>query len=242
MKHLEAFEEKIGAGETLDEGEYLQLGAYREHIEDMQDIVLGQGLGIEAKGIEAKPPKERSAGASLAIVVGHTSNSAGAYARGPINQSEYFWNKDLAERLKSECANRGVPSRIFYRDGIGIRGAYRQVKAWGAACVLELHFNAFNGSAHGTETLYDKDRNAGSKAWAQKLQDAQLDALGLRDRGLKERDPGYRGYLSVSILDIPSALIEPFFGDNAADALAAHSRKDVLAEELAAAAQLVFRT
>jgi N-acetylmuramoyl-L-alanine amidase len=60
------------------------------------------------------------------------------------------------------------------------------------------------------------------------------------DRGLKERDPGDRGYKSVSAINIPSALIEPFFGNHPVDAKLGHNLKKELARTIAeaAAAQL----
>lgn len=146
----------------------------------------------------------------------------------------------MAAKIKAACTALGVPAKVFYRDGIGISGAYQQVATWRAAFVVELHFNAFNGSAHGTETLYDKDRHPGSAAWAKRLQDAMLATLETQDRGLKECDFGDRGCDIVSALDIPSALIEPFFGDNPADVQKGHSKKDALAQAIArtAATQL----
>ena len=49
-------------------------------------------------------------------------------------------------------------------------------------------------------------------------------------------DPGARGYRSVSAANIPSALIEPFFGDHAGDAQSAKSGKDDLAAAIVSVA------
>lgn len=231
MENLLKIEKQIRAGNDISYEDYQKLRAYREYIDDLEEELRGFRNGTRSLMFGL-----RSVGQSLAIVVGHTQNSPGASGTSPINQSEYPWNKDLAAKIKQECQNRGVESKIFYRDGIGISGAYKQVKSWGAACVMELHFNAFNGSARGTETLYDADTNSGSQSWAGRLQQSMLDVLGTKDRGLKERDPGDRGYKSVSSVNIPSALIEPFFGDNTADAQIGHSSKDDLAAALAEAA------
>lgn len=228
---------KLDGFNQLSYEEFDRLRRFREQIEDIEDRVLGLDRGV-LESFSATRPTAASNG--LAIVVGHTERAQGASATSPISQSEYVWNSDLANKIKSRCDQASIPSKIFFRDGIGISGAYQQVVQWGANCIVELHFNAFNGSAHGTETLYDEDTNSGSKAWAERLQSRMLDALNLRDRGLKERDPGQRGYASVSAANIPSALIEPFFGDSPTDAQAAHSGKDELAEAIsgAAAAQL----
>lgn len=224
-------EAKILENGEVSYEDFQMLRAFREYINDLEEQFESNSSGLAAPQI-----KNRSSGSGLAIVVGHTRRRPGASATNPINQSEYPWNRDLASKIKSECQILGVESRIFFRDNIGISGAYRQVAEWGAACVMELHFNAFNGSAHGTETLYDAETNSGSKAWAERLQKAMHSSLGLRNRKIKDRDPGERGYRSVSAINIPSALIEPFFGDNRRDAQIGHANKDDLAEALAQAA------
>lgn len=222
---------RVNSGEDLGYEEYERLLAQQEAIEDLLEVMRGNANGLRGETFGL-----RAAGSGLAIVVGHTQNAQGAYGGQPINQSEYLWNKDLASKIKAACSRFGVPSKIFYRDNVGISGAYQQVLNWGASCVMELHFNSYTGAAKGTETLYDNDTNSGSKAWAGKLQGAMLEALGTSDRGLKELDSGDRGYGSVSAINIPSALVEPFFGDNVSDATKAHNNKDDLAEALAGAA------
>lgn len=224
---------KLDGFNQLNYEEFDRLRRFKEQIEDIEDRVHGLDRGV----LESlSTTSSLAASNGFAIVVGHTERSQGAAGTSPISQSEYLWNSDLANKVKSKCDQAGIASKIFFRDGVGISGAYQQVVQWGAQCVVELHFNAFNGSAHGTETLYDEDTNSGSKAWAERLQTRMLDALKLRDRGLKERDPGDRGYQSLSAANIPSALIEPFFGDSPTDAQAAHSGKDELAEAIFSAA------
>eukprot|EP00873_Tetraselmis_striata_P005416 jgi/Tetstr1/425680/TSEL_016100.t1 len=237
MVDIAEIERRILAGEEISYEDYQVIRAEQERLNDLEEILSGAGAGVDAE----KEIVARASGPAVAIVVGHTKNSPGASGGAPIHKSEYPWNKGLAAMVHQACMAQGIQSKIFFRDGIGIAGAYKQVAKWGASCVMELHFNSYNGAAHGTETLYDEDRNAGSKAWAQRLQDAMLEALGLHDRGLKERDKGDRGYGSVSALDIPSALTEPFFGDNPSDAHVGEANKQELADALAraAAAQLM---
>ena len=235
MSDIDAIASRANQNAELTYEEFQQLLAEQERLDDLVEIVRGNANGVRSESFAL-----RSVGNALAIVVGHTQASPGASGGPPINQSEYPWNKDLASKIKAACSAVGVESKIFFRDNVGIGGAYQQVSDWGASCVVELHFNSFNGTARGTETLFDKDRNSGSAAWAQRLQTAMLGALGTVDRGLKECNPGDRGFGSVSALNIPSALIEPFFGDNQADAQKGHNNKDDLAEAVAraAAAQL----
>lgn len=237
MDELQSIERKIREGSEITYEDYQTLRAYREYLDDLEETLAGGGT-------ETRSVPEHASGAGFAIVVGHTANSPGAAGATPIGAPEYAWNKDLARRIEAECGSRGVEVRTFFRDGVGIAGAYGQVEAWGATCVVELHFNAFNRTTAGTETLYDADRHPGSKGWAERLQQAMLAVYarpgGTGDRGIKERDPGDRGYQSVSALAIPTALIEPFFGDNPTEAALGQSRKDALAAAIAeqAAAQV----
>ncbi len=180
--------------------------------------------------IRAKSPKlttKAGEDLKLAVIVGHTEIAPGAESGPPINQCEYVWNSELAKMVGQECARRGIICKIFFRDGVGIAGAYRQVDDWQATAAVELHFNCFNCKANGTETLYGDIR--GSREFAQRMQEAMLHALELQDRGIQHRSRKERGGQSVNSAHRPSILIEPFFGDNVADATRAKERKPALA-------------
>lgn len=157
---------------------------------------------------------ESVGGSKLAIVVGHSKKKQGAIAVNPINQSEYLWNDQLAEKIRSAAGQRGVDCAIFYRDGVGISGAYAAVKDWSATTSIELHFNAAHVPARGTETLFGAP--AISKDWADVVQREMLSVLDRpsgQNRGIKKRLVGDRGGKNVNQLDsIPSVLVEPFFG------------------------------
>lgn len=233
----------------LDPNLTLQLISIREQIDD---IIDGGGGIIEEKpakksGVRrgrTRGPGDGGGGGGgarkLAIVVGHTAIAPGATGRAPISASEYPWNKDLANKIKDECAALGVSAEVFLRDNGGISGAYSAVAASGAKAVVELHFNADGGAAQGTETLWGA-RCPQSQAWAQRVHDAML---GLYSRGsglpgnrkLKQCPPHPRGGASVNALPtIPSCLIEPFFGDHAGDATLGHNKKAGLAKAIAQA-------
>ncbi|SDD82218.1 N-acetylmuramoyl-L-alanine amidase [Rhodospira trueperi] len=179
----------------------------------------------------------------LAIVVGHTRTSVGAFAGAPINQSEYDWNGDLAARMKAHAEEHladALAVEVFTRDDGGVRGAYRRARAWGADAAMELHFNAAGPGATGTETLY---LTAASKVLAEAIQDATVDVLGLKDRGVKtpHEASGGRGAHNLSQMGArPSILTEPFFGSNPADRATAHARKqDLAAAQVTTACQVL---
>ena len=167
-------------------------------------------------------------GKKLALVVGHTARSPGAYSRF-MGESEYFWNQDLANRIKRHS---DITVGIFYRDVGGIAGAYKRVKEWGPpAAVIELHFNAATPAATGTETIYVTGR---SRPFAEAIQAAMVSVLKLRDRGIKKPYQG-RGNQSLTSVPIPSIIIEPFFGSNNGDANAAQGNKEKLGKAIAEA-------
>lgn len=173
----------------------------------------------------------------LAIVVGHTRQNPGAKGVAPIDVCEYEYNCALAELIRDLGKTRDQVVEIFLRDGVGISGAYQAVAEAEPDAVIELHFNAFNGSVSGTETLYsDKndDKHVMELEFAQAIHDFICVALGRGvsgDRGLKDRplSRGERGYSNVNqLFNLPSILVEPFFGDNKVDAeLAVRSREKI---------------
>lgn len=170
--------------------------------------------------------------ALLAVVVGHTWRSPGAFSP-TLDQHEHAFNCALAARIAAADLGR---IGVFYRDGHGVAGAYAAAKAWGqrpgvSFGVLELHFNsAANVDATGTETLY---RQPDSKPFAQAVQQGMVAALGLRDRGAKLPWQN-RGDASLTALPgVPSIIVEPFFGSNPADCDRARARTLALAFNLA---------
>ena len=168
-------------------------------------------------------------------MVGHTAARPGARAVAPISQNEYEWNLGVARRIEDEARAAGIATRICLRDHVGIRGAYESAAAFRPAAVIELHFNSFHRpSARGTETLHSED-NPQSRRLAEQVHRAMLAALrdGDGDRGIKVCRPGDRGHGNVSARpDIPTVLVEPFFGSNPTEARLAHDRVQEYARSL----------
>jgi N-acetylmuramoyl-L-alanine amidase len=214
--------------------------ALKEQIEDQLDKI-----GLPA-GASINPASAAKAGAKrLAIVVGHTKQASGAWGTKPIEASEYPWNSDLANRIVGVCEAAGLECQVFFRDQIGISGAYKEVENWKATACIELHFNASDDKARGTETLYGPTC-PDSAAWAQTIQTTMVGLYGRTgkaDRPLLKCPPYKRGIESVNALEsIPSCLIEPFFGDNPADARLGHDYKQSLAQTLVKAFDSHFAT
>ena len=204
-----------------------------DELDDLIDSIgsLKPDLGGDMEP-ELTPPEVRR----LAIIVGHTRRSQGAAALSPINQNEYQFNIEIAQRMEAAAAEREVMSRTFFRDEIGIRGAYQSATAFEPDAIIELHFNAAeNPAARGSETLYG-EANPKSKRLAEIVQDSMVSVfgrIGSADRGIKVRRAGDRGLTSVTAApSIPSVLVEPFFGSNAAECQLAFERAAAYAEGL----------
>lgn len=186
------------------------------------------------------PPATAAKTGKLALVVGHERLKEGAWAGSPINAGEWVWNSDLAKRTQAFAKARGHGCEIFFRDGVGVSGAYSKAVAYGPNAIVELHFNSATPAAYGTETLFiDTNDATGVRelAFAQATQDAMCKALGRTgkgNRGLKELgEHDKRGLYNITRTSkIPSILIEPFFGSNPDECKLAHERKQAIAESL----------
>ncbi|GAW37010.1 N-acetylmuramoyl-L-alanine amidase [Roseovarius sp. A-2] len=178
----------------------------------------------------------------IAIIIGHNAKSQGA-VRVTDGKSEFQWNSHLAEMIRAHAGcDPDAEIRIFRRQsGFGytkqIQDVYARADAWGADVTIELHFNASASSA-ASYTVTLSSGSAGSLALCERLQAAQVSALGLRDAGVKVRERnGGRGWRSLWTGRAPAALIEPYFGSNFNDCIVADKRKEELAREIYQAAR-----
>jgi hypothetical protein len=108
--------------------------------DELDDLIdsIGPIEGDEGDDIEPEltPPEAKR----LAIIVGHTLRSQGAAARAPINRNKYPFNIEIAQRMELAAANHGIVARTFFRDGVGIQGAYQTAVAFDPDAIIELHF------------------------------------------------------------------------------------------------------
>lgn len=149
----------------------------------------------------------------VAIVIGHSICDQGA-----INQAsgltEYAYNETIAHLLSEQMAEMGIRANVVERRTYeGLPGL---INSLGADLCVELHCNAYNQQASGTEMLYFYASSKGRQA-AQMLQTHVVNALGLPDRGLKPTDPDERGGYLLLNTNMPCVICEPFFIDNDRD-------------------------
>lgn len=171
----------------------------------------------------------------VAVVVGHDSKSPGAMALMPIGCNEYMFNVMLSRSITDwfdRLVDHNLSAHVFFRDKLGLEKTYEELKLWNPDYCIELHFNSHSDkSIRGTETLCVEH----NRDFAEAIQSAMCKALGRStktNRGVKIVSHGDRGHVSVSSLECPSALIEPFFGSNQEDCNLVDDRKESLAMSL----------
>lgn len=163
--------------------------------------------------------------AKIFLSVGHSLFKNGSYtsANGIVN--EYKYCKELAGYVKEylELAGHTVtlcicPEKQFtksseektYKLDLENKGSYD--------LAAELHLNAYNGSACGTEVYYKTTKG---KPYAEKVV-AKL-ATVFKNRGAKKKDNLY--FLNGT--KAPAILIESFFCDNASDCEKGNDKKKI---------------
>ncbi len=202
----------------------------------LDDLLDSAGpLGRDDEGDTDVEPPGDAAETRLAIIVGHTERRSGARALPPIDKSEYPFNKEVARRMELAAGSREIAARTFFRDNVGIRGAYQAATAFQPDAIIELHFNAASPLARGSETLCCQ-MNPQSRRLAEAVQQAMVRVFsrnGSTDRGVKVLSAGDRGFGNVSAAQsVPSVLVEPFFGSNEQECRLAHERIGAYADGL----------
>lgn len=177
---------------------------------------------------------------TLGLIVGHTAKSPGATLA--TGGSEYWFNKQVANYTASIAPSMGLNVKVFYRDRVGISGAYQAALQADCDMLVELHFNAFNTKVTGTETLctYDpEDKRLAGLMQAYLCQAFNREGT---SRGVKPLPRSARGGRNIySAPGTPNCLVEPFFGDNKREATYALDHTREYAEALIRAA-LKFTT
>ena len=169
----------------------------------------------------------------VALCVGHSrlipraglttgSIEGGAIAADDYTQEWGFW------RGVAYAAKRAIPAfehdiRVFdvYRGRSyteAMTDCARQVREMGADLAVELHFNAYNGTAQGREAFHWHNSNGGEE-FARLLLDAQgrlVEGEGgvFPFRGAKAATRDSRGAQFLRKTHCPAVIWEPFFGDN----------------------------
>jgi hypothetical protein len=197
---------------------------------------LAKGVGsiLNKPQPEAPKLKDEAKVIKLGVVVGHDRAAPGAQFCEPYRGIyEYNFNTEIAHLMQEYAHSRGVELDVFYRDKVGIGGVYKQLRASECVVVVELHCNAYDGTAYGTETLCSSNND--DKHLATTIQNAICALFGRSgkgDRGIKITDSGRGAESCTSFPGKANCLVEPGFCDNKQDAAALMSFKRPYAHAL----------
>jgi len=157
----------------------------------------------------------------VAIDAGHGEIDSGAV--GPTGLKEKDVNLAIALKLGKELEDRGIDV-VFTRttDNVSwVQDIYDAKKDLQARCdianaanvdlFISIHNNAFNGSAHGTETYYALSNTSG-KVFADAIQAELVKATNTINRGVKTAE-----YYVLKNTKVPAVLTEVAFIDNPAE-------------------------
>ena len=142
----------------------------------------------------------------------------------PLYENEVAWN--VSNLAKGYLEAAGCEVKLLQSESL--RKIYESANAWGADYFVSIHCNAFNGIAHGTETLTYPSDIQGYKL-ASFIQTQIVDSLGTLDRGIKART-------DLAVLngtDMPAVLVELAFIDEDDDAELLENDQDEFARAVA---------
>ena len=169
----------------------------------------------------------------IAIIVGHSilKNGTCTSAKGEV--LEYSYCKELAPIVQKHLKSKGhqvdvivCPERQFSKAYEEKNYKLGKINGKGYDLIVELHLNAYNGTAKGTEVLYYSNKG---KEYAQRVND-KLDDI-FTDRGIKKRTDLY----ILTKTEPVAILVECFFCDSKEDYQRgdeAHE-KDLIARKIA---------
>lgn len=172
---------------------------------------------------------------TCALVIGHKPSSPGAVNLS-MGITEYEFNDALSSDIKAEVI--GVDVVKVYRTTY--KSLPSDINRLGPDFIISLHCNAYNTTASGTEVLFYHTSKTGRQI-AGKLNEKLVQALGLKDRGIKPINGEDRGGYLLKLTQAPCVIAEPFFIDNDTDITTALGNRDGLVSAYARAIETISR-
>ena len=173
--------------------------------------------------------------------VGHggVRKDTGACGNGFV---EHEWNKDFVNNyIVPECKEQGLEYAVVYQEYYSTLPQKINGLANKGDITLSFHLNAADEAAHGAEMLYWHN-SKNSKELAEFIQEANVEATHLRNRGIKPRVKGDRGWALLYKTTTPCIIIESGFITNLEDMKTLEETKKLLAKYYVAAVKNYFET
>jgi N-acetylmuramoyl-L-alanine amidase len=122
------------------------------------------------------------------------------------------WANELRGILRAK-GHRVIRTRIDHVDPAPIGQRAKIAREYKGDVMISIHCNAFNGTAHGTETFFRGEEN---KAMAVRINTAVVNTLGTANRGVKTESSSQHARLAIMDFQ-PTFLIEIGFIDHTMD-------------------------
>lgn len=167
----------------------------------------------------------------LYLIAGHRGTATGA--KGIIDEGTetIALRNDIAAYLRLQGINCCMDA-----DKDNLTAVIRRInsEAKPQDIVIDFHFNAFNGFAHGSEILIRGVASSFEQQLAEQLVDATCRILGTKNRGVKRENQGRHTRLAMlSDVHCNSVVIEVCFCDNRTDATLYKKNRAALVEAYA---------
>lgn len=154
----------------------------------------------------------------ILLSAGHGGTDGGSTGADNGKEKDRTWT--LTNKVATYLRNAG--HNVTVNTEKTSNGSWRFKRRSGYDFALSIHFNAFDGTATGTECLYK-----GTKKKADELSSAVASAIGVRNRGAKSRPNLYMMNIGFD------NLIEVCFHDNSSDLNKYNSKIDEVAKAIA---------
>jgi N-acetylmuramoyl-L-alanine amidase len=155
---------------------------------------------------------------------------------------EHEWNKDFVNNyIVPECKEQGLEYAVVYQEYYSTLPQKINGLANKGDITLSFHLNAADETAHGSEMLYWHN-SKNSKELAEFIQEANVEATHLRNRGIKPRVKGDRGWTLLYKTTTPCIIVESGFVTNKNDMEVLEATKKELAKYYVAAVKNYFGT
>ena len=168
--------------------------------------------------------------ARILLIAGH--NGAGTGAHGIIDEgAETIVLRDLVELSLINLDVEVITDKE--RDSLSAVIADMKAKARPDDILVDIHFNAANKKASGTETYHARKATDYEKRLAAELNKTVCACLGTRSRGIKAESSSQHSSLGILHCGCPSVLLEVCFCDNADDVRRYRERRNILGRNIA---------
>lgn len=170
---------------------------------------------------------------TCALVIGHKKTSSGA-SNKKSGLTEFAFNEKLAMEIEDNVNDVSI-QRVYRRTYKTLPGDINELNP---DFIISMHCNAFNKTASGTEVLY-YHRSKKGKRMAKILNVGFIEALGLKDRGIKAKSAEDRGGYLLKSTIAPCVIAEPFFIDNNSDLQTVIDNRDELIKAYASSIEAI---